>query len=407
MNYILRFFVSFLILICSLSYAQSDKVFAGPMLSHVDAYGSQIWFLLDSSAKKIKIDVRDYENDQLIEYSFNVLNKDKRSKIPYTISIETLEPNTEYRASVFVDNEFIKELDIFTKRPHLDDIQFLLGSNLGNPSEKIFHHMTKTNSDFMVWLGGHVSFSSPITFEEIILKYIDVRSNDALNNFMSSTPQISTWGQADYGLDIGVLFELKDNSHQAFDLFWPNSSQKTYNYTYFDYGTYQRYTYNDLDLFLLDAMSFMTEDKSVLYSTKQLDRMFQEIKNNGATFTIIASPLPFTFDTEESYLQYKKEFDYFLERLDVAGVNGVVLLSTGNTSGTIMNEYKLPKKLGESKYVKKSLYEFHFSPLHMNTYSMVSISGKKGYRVFSFETYNENGNLIYRKSLYERELKIN
>ena len=72
MNYILRFFVSFLILICSLSYAQSDKVFAGPMLSHVDAYGSQIWFLLDSSAKKIKIDVRDYENDQLIEYSFNV-----------------------------------------------------------------------------------------------------------------------------------------------------------------------------------------------------------------------------------------------------------------------------------------------------------------------------------------------
>ena len=35
----------------------------------------------------------------------------------------------------------IKEIDIFTKRPHLDDVQLLIGYDLGSASENIFSHM--------------------------------------------------------------------------------------------------------------------------------------------------------------------------------------------------------------------------------------------------------------------------
>ena len=80
MNYIFHYIFCSLIFISSVSIAQSDKVLAGPMLSHIDSYGSQIWFLLDKSADKIKIDVRDYENNNLIEYHFDVINKDNRMR---------------------------------------------------------------------------------------------------------------------------------------------------------------------------------------------------------------------------------------------------------------------------------------------------------------------------------------
>ena len=387
-------------------FAQSEKVLSGPMLSYIDGYGTQIWFLLDRSVQQIDIDVRDYDNDNLIEYSFNVTNDYDLDEIPFTLSIETLLPNTEYIASVFVDDVFLKDIDIFTKRPHLDDIQFLVGSDLDGGSHDIFSHMTNTYSDFMVWLGGHISFKFPITLEGIISNYIDLRKDNQLSNFISSIPQISTWNELDYGLGMNSPFSLKDTSHIAFDLFWPNSSKKTYNYTFFDYGVYQRYTYNDVDLFLLDAMTFRSEDKSQLYGNKQIDRLFQEIKNTGATFTVIASPLPFTFETEESFLNYEKEFEYFLYRLEVSDVKGVVLLSANSSSGTMMNEYKLTKESsGVNK--KKSIFEFNTSPLHMDNYSLVSVSGKYGYRVFTFSTYNQNGNVIYRKSLYENDLRIN
>ena len=387
-------------------FSQSEKVLSGPMLSYIDGYGTQIWFLLDRSTQKIEIDVRDYDNDNLIEYSFNVTNDYDLDEIPFTVSIETLLPNTEYIASVFVDDVFLKDIDIFTKRPHLDDIQFLVGSDIDRGSHDIFPHMTKTYSDFMVWLGGHAAFKFPITLEGIISNYTELRKESQLSNFISSIPQIATWNELDYGLGMNSPFSLKDTSHIAFDLFWPNSSKKTYNYTFFDYGVYQRYTYNDVDLFLLDAMTFRSEDKTQLYGNKQIDRLFQEIKNTGATFTVIASPFPFTFETEESFLNYQKEFEYFLYRLEVSDVKGVVLLSANGSSGTMMNEYKLTK---ESSGVnnKKSIFEFNTSPLHMDNYSVVSVSGKYGYRVFTFSTYNQNGNVIYRKSLYENDLRIN
>jgi len=372
------------------------------MISYIDSYGTQIWFLLDSDVKNIEIKVRDYENDNLSEYKFKVHNKYNLNQIPFTIVLDELLPNTEYLASVFIDDQFVKELDVFTKRPHLDDVQFLLGSDLGYPSKKIFSHMEKTNSDFMAWLGGHVTLSS-ISFNSMLSDYSSLRSETTLNNLLMSTPQIATWGASDFALVENSSWDIKETVHSVFKLFWPNSEKKTYNYTFFDYGTYQRYSYNDLDLFLLDSRTFRKEDKSTLYGDKQIERLFQEIHNTGATFTVIASPSPFTFDSEDSFLNYKEQFDYFLYRLDMSDVNGLILISSGGKSGTEMNQYQLPTTSDK----QKSIYEFNFSPLSMNNYSVVNISGKLSDRTLSFETYNENGNLIYRKNLHQNDLNLN
>ena len=395
------FYISFFLISCL--FSQSNKVISGPMLSYIDGYSTQIWFLLDSEVKTVEIDIRDYENDKLLEYDFDVINPHDLDEVPLTIQLETLLPNKEYIMSVVVDGVFIKEMDLFTKRPHLDDLQFLISSDLGNPSPDIFSHMSNTHSDFMVWLGGHVSSDGAIDLNNIISSYTDVRKDAKLNHFMSSTPQISTWGELDYGLDINAPFSLKKTTYNAFEMFWPNSLKKTYNYTFFDYGTYQRYTYNDVDLFLLDAMTFRTEDKSVCYGDKQIERMFQEMQNTGATFTIIASPLPFTFDTEDAFLNYQREFNHFLYRLEMSDLDGIVLISAGGEISTAMNTYTWSDEITNKEL---SISEFNFCPLNMDTYSLINVSGKAGYRVFSFETYNENGTLVYGKKLYQNQLKL-
>ena len=390
------------------------------MFSYVDSYGTQIWFLLESGTSQIDLDIKDYDNNSLLEYTFEVVNKYNLKQFPFTIYLEDLVPNMEYIVSVFVDGIFVKEMDLFTKRPHLDDMQFLLGSNQGLPSTKIFNHMKDSKSDFMVWLGGHVSFSGDCVNAELsnvgdmLNSYISVRKRSALNEFMSSTPQIATWGSSDYGALSDSPWALKDSSHFVFDLFWPNSLKKTYNYTYFNYGTYQRYNYNDVDLFLLDSRTFVSD--STLYGDTQIDRLFQEIKNTGSTFTIIASPVPFIFDTDDSFSNYQKEFNYFLEKLSVAKIDGLMLLSTscigeGQADNkkveqpfTKMHGYALNKR---SYNKTNNIYEFNFPPLSSNTYSLINISGKQGDRIFSFETYNEKGNLIYRKKLHQNDLKSN
>jgi len=396
MSYLFKFFAFFYFLFSWNIYSQSEKVIAGPMVSFVDAYGTQVWFLLSSSAKKIEFDIKDYEKDKLWEYDFEVDSKNETGEFfPYTVKIEKLLPNKEYVASVYVDGEFIKEIDIFTKRPHLDDVQFLLGCNLDIPSSAMLSNMKQTNSDFMVWLGGHVNLKNENSYDEIIEKYLDVRKNPIINNFMTSMPQISTWNICDFkyqNIHTGDL--MLDSSYFAFDAFWPNSLQKTYNYTYYDYGTYQRYTYNDVDVFLLDAMTFRTDNK--LYGDKQIERLFQEINNTGSTFTIIASPEPFL----EDFVDYKTEYEYFLYRLQMSENKGCILVSTGQNEGTKLSQLEMFDEVYNKSI---SFNEFSISSLSNNQYSLVSIKGSKGDRTLSFETYNQNGNLLYSKSFHEND----
>jgi len=376
--------------------AQSNKVIAGPMMSFVDSYGTQIWFLLNSDTEKIKIDVSDYDSDKILEYDFEVVNQFDLEEFPYTVLLDDLRPDKEYIVSIYVDSVLVKEVDLFTETSHLDDLQFLIGHDLNSNDEGIFTHMSETHSDFMVWLGGHVELESKMTFQDMVVEYVNVRKKEELNNFLVSIPQIATWSTSDYGfLNQPTSFEEKELIYSLFDLFWPNTIHKTYNYTFQDYGTYQRYTYNDIDVFLLDAKTFKSEHS--LYGDKQIERLFQEIGNTGATFTILASPTPFISSFDESFSDYHNEFQYFLDKLKINNRNGLFLISVGSENEPRLSHHRLDDS-------SSFIYEFSLPVLGSNNYSMISLKGAKKNRIMSFETYNKNGHLLYRKSLHQDQL---
>ena len=55
------------------------------MFSYVDSYGTQIWFLLESGTSQIDLDIKDYDNNSLLEYTFEVVNKYNLKQFPFTI----------------------------------------------------------------------------------------------------------------------------------------------------------------------------------------------------------------------------------------------------------------------------------------------------------------------------------
>ena len=230
------------------------------MVSYTDGYSTQIWMLLEPDAKQVNVEVKNYDNDKFRNYEFEVKNPHNfKHYIPVTLPIESLVPNMEFTLNLFVDSVPVKnaEVDIFTKRPHLDDTHFLIGGDITNLNEKsddIFSSMISKNSDFMVWIGDNINSDisgEEITFNDLVEKYVDTRMNPQLNKFIKSIPHIATWDDLDYGLiNGGTNWGLKDSVFYAFDMFWPNALNKTYNYTFWDYGTYQKYSYNDIDIFL-------------------------------------------------------------------------------------------------------------------------------------------------------------
>ena len=408
-------------LISFFAFAQNDKVLAGPMVTYTDGYSTQIWMLLKPDAKIVTVEVKNYDNDKFRNYEYKVKNPYYfKDFIPVTIPIESLVPNMEFTLNLFVDSVPVKngEVDIFTKRPHLDDTHFLIGgglTDLNNETDDILSTMVRKNSDFMVWLGDNIKSDlsgEQITFNDLVEKYISTRMNPELNRFIKSIPQIATWDDIDYGLmNGGSNWGLKDSVFYAFDMFWPNALNKTYNYTFWDYGTYQKYSYNDIDIFLLDNRMFregLNDPTPSLFGDTQTERLFKEINNSGAAFTFIVSPTPFLFETDESLINYKDHFEHFMYRLKVSGTEGVILLS-GNGEETKVKKYDNDPEWSGADFWYP-IYELNFGSLAKSgqnqNFSRIRVEGKLHKRVCSIETFDSSGNIIFRKRIHEDELKF-
>ena len=400
---------------------QNDKVLAGPMVSYTDGYSTQIWMLLDPDAKLVNVEVKNYDNDKFRNYEFEVKNPHNfKDFIPVTLPIESLIPNMEFTLNLFVDSVPVNngQVDIFTKRPHLDDTHFLIGgdiTNINDQTDNIFSSMISKNSDFMVWIGDNINSDisgEEITFDDLVDKYVATRMNPQINKFIKSIPHIATWDDLDYGLiNGGTNWGLKDSVFYAFDMFWPNALNKTYNYTFWDYGTYQKYSYNDIEVFLLDNRMFredLNDPTPSLFGDTQIERLFKEINNNGAAFTFIVSPSPFLFETEESLINYKDHFEHFMYRLKVSGTEGVILLS-GNGNETKVKKHHIDPEWSGTDYWYP-IYELNLGSIansnNSQNYSRIRIEGELHKRVCSIETFDSTGNIVFRKRIHEDELKF-
>lgn len=411
-------FITTLLFSCFL-FSQTNKIISGPMISYIDARSAQLWMLLEPDAKTVQIDVSNYDNTKFLNYEFNVKNPHNfKNYIPVTIPIEALRPNTEFVLSVSIDSvKFNKKFDLYTARPHLDDTHFLIGggvSELNDKNEVIFNTMKNMNSDFMIWTGNNISSNlsvDNIDFRSLVDQYVKTRSNPALNEFLQSTPQIATWDEVDYGMmNGGINWALKDTAFYAFDMFWPNSLKKTYNYTFWDYGVYQKYSYNDMDVFLLDSRFFRektSNESPSMFGDTQIERLFEEINKSGATFTFIVSPTPFLFPGDESLVNYKNQLEHFMYRLKMSGSEGVILLS-GQGTETQFKKYDKDPNWSNMRFWHP-IYEFNFGSLtnvNSQNFSRIKVEGKSGKRVCIIETFNETGERLFIKRIHEDELKF-
>ena len=77
--------------------------------------------------------------------------------------------------------------------------------------------------------------------------------------------------------------------------------------------------------------------------------------------------------------------------------NGLFLISIGTENEPRLSYHRLDEK-------SSFIYEFTLPVLGSNNYSMISLNGPKKNRIMSFETYNQNGNLLYRKNLHQNQL---
>ncbi len=400
---------------------------AGPMVSYIDNYSSRMWLLVPKGTEEIRLHLEDFNEEKSfdINYLVGAFDEFKDNKwykaihnvhfgdeIPVVIDLQNLSKDSEYNIEVYLDGDLVfEEFTLYTSRSHNDDIYFLFGSSLNidlmdSHSEDILKKMTKTSNDFMIWGGDNVFIKGGEyeSFASVCNSYKEVRKRETVNEFMQSTPHIAIWDKNDYGLhNSNSSMALKDSALMAFNLFWPNTPKKVYNYTFTDYGVYKKYDYEDIDIFMLDDRMFRVEEGAdkALYGNKQLDKFFLDMWGSSATFKFIVSSVPFMDENAtDAMVHYNDEYKNFLHRLDDGHFEGVVFISANEKKNEVI------KKERTDAY---PIYELTTAPLidgDNGNYSRIKVDGAKGSRIVTFEIYNKNGELIKTQKIHESELKF-
>lgn len=410
------------------SFAQEkddeQKLFAGPMISYIDDYSTQMWLMVGKDVKEIKLKFEDFDQDRSFEMNYKISEIDSYNrnrwyrevhsysfgdKIPVTMSLEQLRPDTEYKIDIYLDEELaFTDFEIFTPRNYLADVYFMFGSGLymdkNKNAEAMLDQMVDTDADLMVWGGNNVQVSADNfdSFRAIIDEYQEVRQNEKVNALMQKYPQIATWDMHDFGLNSSDRrFALKDSTLMAFNLFWPNAPKKVYNYSFRDFGVYKSYEYEDVEIFMLDDRMFRTEKDDLeagIYGQRQIDRLIMELMGSGAPFKFIVSGEAFT---QGGLKEYSAEYNELMDRLHKARIPGVVFLS-GNAEDS-----KIRKEDRVNAYPLYELMAKDIAPQsgEAGNFSRIKVSGAQSERVCTIEVFDKDGNSVLKKMIHESELK--
>lgn len=395
------------------------ELIAGPFVSYIDNYSTRMWLMVPQGTENIKLHFEDFEEAREFDVFYKVgrsgqyqNNKWHRitssyllgDEVPVIIDVQNLQKDKEYNVSVYLDDDLVKEdFTVYMARAHKDDVFFLFGGDL-DPYAKdlsILHKMEKTPNDFMLWGGGNLGQPEGHSFKALNAHYKKARKVTELNDFLQSTPQIATWGQEEYtSEDLGEAYAKKDSAIMAFNLFWPNIPRKVYNYTYDEFGTYGKYDYEDVDVFVLDDQIFRdSEEGTTKFGKVQKERFFKDLWSSNASFKVIVSNSTFFGDADDNLNAFTEDYKEFINRFHKGNFSGLIFLS--------MNDSGKSEFIEETREGDYNLTELSVGGIKDGTYSRVRIEGEvsKNTRKVILEIYNDNGEIVKSKSILSSELQ--
>jgi alkaline phosphatase D len=419
------------------------------MIGHVELRTAVIWFMVGNAAANVQVSFGLPASTRTV----NAIVKFEEG--PYKIAKATftaLEPGTNYKYNIKIGGKQVAAGEVTTQqlwqyRTPAPDFSFLTGSctyfnelkydrpgkPYGNHDSAIFNAMTKEKADFMLWLGDNWYTREVDYFSEWGLYYrpFHYRSQPVLQQFLKNMPHYAIWDDHDYGWNNSdKSYPFKETSRKAFQAFWANPSYGENNE-----GIYTKMTWNDIDVFMMDARYFRSNDdmedstngkpnaEKRMYGVKQIDwlknALLQSNYNSNISFRIIAtgSQVLNTISPADCFYHFPVEYQELLQFIADHKIKGVIFL-TGDrhhsevikmdragtytlydiTASSITAGVSKPYKIEENHPNRV------MPAINENNYTRVSISGAKNNRALKAEFLNINGQKVGEWSVTQKEL---
>ncbi|WP_346317351.1 alkaline phosphatase D family protein [Chitinophaga sp. YIM B06452] len=428
--------------------AQQKALIAGPMAGSVELRDVIIWLEAGSAVKQAAI--RYYEKGKPAAARTERFTGELGKRYnPVKIQLVNLEPGTAYEYEVLLDGKAVKRSAFTTKtlwqyRQPAPDFSFLTGScayfnepaydrpgkPYGNDSS-IFETMAAVPADFMMWLGDNW-YTRDADFHSVPgLQYRAHRDRSlpVLQRFLQAMPHYAVWDDHDYGPNnANKSYIFRDQSREVFSQYWPNPS-----FGEEGKGIYTRYSFSDVDFFLLDGRYWSSAGElpdsingqpnptKKMYGDQQMEWLKNALLTSNASFKIIVtgSQALNPISIFDSFHHFPVEYHDFMNFLDQNHIPGILFLTGDRHHSEVI---KLPR---ENNY---PLYDITSSPLTSGVggvllgneknnpyrvpgtlvvtqnFARISVSGPKGGRWLKLEFMDKGKQVLGNFEVNQQEL---
>ncbi|MBL7814495.1 MAG: alkaline phosphatase family protein [Saprospiraceae bacterium] len=448
-------------LICQISpsvWAQNPmpkKLISGPMLGYIEHREVQIWLEVAQSVQSVDIVYHAAGSTKMMKAH---VEKERLGRVynPVKLTLEGLEMNTVYNYQILLDGEKQSSTFPFTFRTKklwewredAPNFTFLLGScfYLNDPAydrpgkpygqdPRILETMGNMPTDFMLWLGDNLylreaDFSSA---SGIAYRYSTNFRHPAMQKLRGTRANYAIWDDHDYGPnDSDGKFELKEVSLAHFKRYWAN---KTFGEAD-NAGAYHKFKWSDCDFFCMDDRFYRSANtlpdslggkpnpNKQFYGKKQLDWLKNGLISSEASFKFIVTggqvlnPL----SDRECFMFYPSEWSELMSFIVENKIEGVVFLSGDQHYSEMIKRQIAPdfypfydftcspvtsgvKDINKTKAFNNPL-RVEGSLLIANNFGKISVSGKKGERKLTFETFDIDGKNRWQFTLNQKDLTL-
>jgi len=440
--------VKFLLVIIALAFTQisltqNSLISSGPMPGYSEMKEVAIWLQTTNTAE---VFIKYHQKGTDTERFTNKVITNKDKAFTAILIADTLEPGNKYQYDVYVNGK--KEVfpfettfetqKIWKWRGDAPEFSFIMGSGAyfnetkydrpGKPyggDYRIYNSMSKTNADFMLWLGDNVYLREPDwnSWTGIVHRYTHDRQTPELRKLIASMHNYAILDDHDFGPNNSDRsFWNKNQTLEAFELFWANPSYGVGDIN----GAITSFEYADCEFFLLDNRSYRSPDyrrveNKTQLGEKQLQWLFDNLVSSTARikFVVLGGQLLSTSQEHESYSNFgfDGERKRIINYIQNNNIQNVIFL----TGDVHFSEVSVLKEEG-----KPTIWDITSSPMNsgVNTnalkqenklrikesvimernYTELKIIGSKADRQIFVNYYNSDGEKLYNLVIKPEEL---
>ncbi len=401
----------------------------GPMLGDITKNSAKFWVRTTSEVPfKVKVSTSKEMKDAIIS---NTVKTSKDADFTGVVEAKGLKPDTRYYYQLFLNDKVasVEPAPSFQTYPESKaktrfQIAFGGGSNNIPQNEWIWDTILSRKPLAFLFLGDNTYFNIPDVREHQEYFFYRRHSRPEFRRMVASTSIYAIWDDHDFGGNDSIGGPRIDQPAWKKQIVLP-VFKENFNNPYYgggekNPGCWHHFSIGDVDFFMLDGRYYRTDPqrKIPLYTDPnaahpsmlgpvQKQWLLDKLKASKATFKVIASPVPWAFDTktgmqtsprgripgaEDTWQGFAEEREEIFSFIEKNRIEGIFLISADRHRS---DAWKIERPNGYDFYEANTSHLTKNASHAMMPNAIFSILGKPAFGLLTFDTTKPDPEITY------------